>query len=145
MGKLLVRLSIITIGIYLVLSYFVAQFFCYDILNDGYVPLFELITVVYCFSEGKYHCKFLKFTALAILLCDILTRLDNTFDFLSVDAHNLIPIFILAFGIGTSITLAIRHFIQVIRLNNERRKIISNQEDSVSDYRHSTSKDNDRL
>lgn len=145
MGKLLVRLSIITIGIYLVLSYLVAQFYCYDILNDGYVPLFELITVVYCFSEGKYHCKFLKFTALSILFCDVLTRLDNTFDFPSVDAHNLIPIFILALGIGTSITLAIRHFIQVIRLNNERRKIISNQEDSVITSRLVEKASNDRL
>lgn len=145
MGKLFVRLTIVLVAIYFIVAFVLAQLVGVDILLDFHIVPFETVIVVYCYSEGKYHCRYMKYTALAILLSDTLSRLDNHIDFLSIDAHNLIPIFILALGIGTSITLAILHFIQVIRLNNERRKIISNQEDSVSTYRHSTNKDNDRL
>lgn len=145
MGKFLVRITITLVSVYFVIAFLCAHFLHVDILHDYHILPFELITVVYCFSEGKYHCKYLKFSALSILLSETISRTDNTFNYLSVDAHNLIPVFILALGVGTSITLAIRHFIQVIRLNNERRKIISNQEDSVSTYRHSTNEDNDRL
>ena len=131
MGKFLVRVTIVFTCIYFAVSFYVAQFLCVDILSDSFLVPFELITVVYCFSEGKYHCRFLKFSALAILLCDVLTRLDNHLDFLTVSAHNLIPISILALGVGTSTTLAIRHFIQVTRLKNAR-KTISNKKSGIS-------------
>lgn len=122
MGKFLVRITIVFIALYLVLSFIIAQFFFIDILGNWYIVLFETCVVVYCFSEGKYHCKYLKFSALSLLVVDTLTRLDNTFNFLSVDAHNLIPIAILTLGIGTSITLALRHFYKVNQLRNKRSK-----------------------
>lgn len=119
MGKLLVRLAVIIVSIYFVITYLVAQFMFVDISSDWYATLFALIIVVYAHSEGKYHCKYLKFTADSIFVCDLLTRLDNSFNFLSVTAHNLIPIGILALGIGISITLAIRHFYKVIKLQSK--------------------------
>lgn len=119
MGKLLVRLAVIIVSIYFVITYLVAQFMFVDISSDWYATLFALIIVVYAHSEGKYHCKYLKFTADSIFACDLLTRLDNSFNFLSVTAHNLIPIGILALGIGTSITLAIRHFYKVMKLQSK--------------------------
>lgn len=122
MGKFLVRITIVFIALYLVLSFIIAQFFFIDILGNWYIILFETCVVVYCFSEGKYHCKYLKFSALSLLVVDTLTRLDNTFNFLSVTAHNLIPMAILALGIGTSITLALRHFYKVNQLRNKRNK-----------------------
>ena len=122
MGKFLVRITIVFIALYLVLSFIIAQFFFIDILGNWYIILFETCVVVYCFSEGKYHCEYLKFSALSLLVVDTLTRLDNTFNFLSVTAHNLIPIAILALGIGTSITLALRHFYKVNQLRNKRNK-----------------------
>ena len=122
MGKFLVRITIVFIALYLVLSFIIAQFFFIDILGNWYIILFETCVVVYCFSEGKYHCEYLKFSALSLLVVDTLTRLDNTFNFLSVTAHNLIPIAILALGIGTSITLALRHFHKVNQLRNKRNK-----------------------
>ena len=109
-------------ALYLVLSFIIAQFFFIDILGNWYIVMFETCVVIYCFSEGKYHCEYLKFSALSLLVVDTLTRLDNTFNFLSVDAHNLIPIAILALGIGTSITLALRHFYKVNQLRNKRNK-----------------------
>lgn len=122
MGKFLVRITIVFMALYLVLSYVIAQFFFIDILGNWYVVLLETCVVVYCFSEGKYHCKYLKFSALSLLVVDTLTRLDNTFNFLSVDAHNLIPIAILTLGIGTSITLALRHFYKVNQLRKKRNE-----------------------
>ena len=109
-------MSIIMVAIYLILSCILAQFCGIDILTNAYTLLFELCVVVYTFSEGKYHCKYMKYTALSILLADTLTRLDYMFDFMSVTAHNLIPIAILAIGIGTSITKAFIHFYRVIKL-----------------------------
>ena len=132
MGKLLVRLTVVFVALYFLLCYMLAQFCGIDALYYSYTLLFELITVVYCFSEGKYHCRFLKSTMLSIFLCDLLTRLDYTFDFLTTAEHNLIPISILALGIGTSITLAIRHFMRVIKLRNERERLISNQKSGNS-------------
>lgn len=122
MGKFLVRITIVITAVYLITSYCMAQFVGIDILDDWYSVLFECITVVYCFSEGKYHCKYMKYTAISILFSDVLTRVDNEFDFLSVYAHNLIPISILAIGITTSITLAFRHFYRVNKVKKLRQK-----------------------
>lgn len=119
MGKLIVRLVVAVTSIYFLIAFSFAQLLGVDILNDYHSLAFELCVVVYCYSEGKYHCQYMKYTALAILFSDTLSRLDNSFNFLSVTAHNLIPIGILALGIGTSITLAIRHFYQVTKLRQK--------------------------
>lgn len=125
MGKFLVRFSVLLIAIYFIIAFIVAQTLAVNIFDDHYVVLLELITVVYTFSEGKYHCKYMKYTALSILLADTLTRLDYMFDFMSVTAHNLIPTGILAVGIGTSITKAFIHFYRVLKL-----KYYRNEQDS---------------
>lgn len=116
MGKFLVRLTIALVAIYFVVVFIIGQAFGINAYDNIYILLFELCVVVYTFSEGKYHCKYMKYTALSILLADTLTRLDYMFDFMSVTAHNLIPIGILAIGIGTSITKAFRHFYRTIKL-----------------------------
>lgn len=133
MGKFLVRMTIIFTSVYFLIAFVYAQYYGIDILNDYHSVVFELCVVVYCYSEGKYHCRFLKYTALSILCVDLLSRLDNSLNFLTVSEHNLIPISILALGMGTSTTLAIRHFYKVLKLKNERRKqSITNQEDGIS-------------
>lgn len=121
MGKFLVRLSVIVVSTYFVITFCVAQFIGVDISSDWYATLFALIIAVYAHSEGKYHCEFLKYSADGIFICDLLTRLDNTYDFLSVTAHNIIPIAILALGMGTSITLALRHFYKVNKIKKLRQ------------------------
>lgn len=116
MGKFLVRFTITFTAIYFILAFILGQFFGVNIFNSIYMLLFELCVVIYTFSEGKYHCKYMKYTALSILLADTLTRLDYLFDFMSVTAHNLIPIGILAIGITTSIIKAFNHFYRVLKL-----------------------------
>lgn len=125
MGKFLVRITTITVSIYLLLCFYFAQFHGIDLLDDWYSVVFEFIVVVYAYSEGKYHCKHLKHLTLAVFLSDTLTRLDNTFDFLTVSQHNLIPISVLACGILVSIYSAIRHFYKVKKIKNGRKKNIT--------------------
>lgn len=118
MGKFLVRITTIIVSIYLLLCCYFAQFHGIDLLDDWYSVVFEFIVVVYAYSEGKYHCKYLKHLTLAIFLSDTLARLDNAFDFLTVSQHNLIPIGILSIGILVSTCSAIRHFYKVKRIKN---------------------------
>lgn len=120
MGKALVRLTIIGTAVYFALSYLFAQFLGIDILFPWYNIPFELSVVVYAFSEGKYHCKYIKYTALAILVSDIITQLDNSLDFLSVELHNIIPLFLIILGVATGCILAIRHFVLVRKLNKRK-------------------------
>ncbi|MEE1082185.1 MAG: hypothetical protein UH850_00365 [Paludibacteraceae bacterium] len=62
----------------------------------------------------------MKYTALSIMLADALTLIDNAIDFMSVNAHNIIPIAIISGGVITSSTLAMMHFYKVRKLNKER-------------------------
>lgn len=123
MGKVLVRLTVIFVAIYFIISYIVAQVFGVNILTSTYVLLFELIAVVYCYSEGRYHCKYMKSTALAILLSDAITRLDYYFDFLPTTAHNIMPIVVFAVGISVSLYKAIKHFSRINGINAKRERV----------------------
>lgn len=116
MGKFIVRITVIVTAIYFVIAFLLAQLFGIDILYRNYSILFELCVVIYCFSEGKYHCKYIKYTALAILVCDMITHLDNRFDIMSASMHNIFPIIILAIGITIGIVKSIHHFILVRKL-----------------------------
>jgi hypothetical protein len=118
MGKFIVRVSIVLTAIYFVISSLFAQLLGVDILAPYYILLFELCVVIYAFSEGKYHCKYIKYTALALLLSDTLTQLDNALDFLTIEAHNLIPVVLITIGIFMGVFLAIKHYIRVIKLKN---------------------------
>lgn len=120
MGKFLVRITIVLTALYFILAFMLAQFAGIDIMSDTYSLLFELCVVVYCFSEGPYHCKYIKYTALSILLCDAITRLDNRFDFMSTSAHNIIQILLLAASISYAVFMAIKHFARVRRVRKQR-------------------------
>lgn len=120
MGKFLVRITTIFVALYFLLSYSIAEIFGIDILDYTYTLLFELICVVYCFSEGNYHCKYLKFTMCGVFLADLTTRLDYHFNFLTTDLANYIPITFLAIGIATSTYKAIQHFIRVYKVNKHK-------------------------
>lgn len=120
MGKFLVRITTIFVALYFLLSYSIAEIFGIDILDYTYTLLFELICLVYCFSEGKYHCKYLKFTMCGVFFADLITRLNYHFDFLSTDWANYIPALIIALGIATSTYKAIAHFIRVYKVNKRK-------------------------
>ena len=121
MGKFIVRITIILTSIYMIIAYMCAQLLGVDILSDWYIVMFELCVTIYCYSERRFHCKYIKHLSLAILLSETVTGLDNCFDFLSVFMHNIIPIFIFSIGILIALVKAIVHFIKVRRIENGRR------------------------
>ena len=121
MGKFIVRITIIITSIFMIISYLSAQLFGIDIFSDWYIVMFELCVTIYCYSDGKYHCKYIKHLSLAILLSETITRLDNCFDFLSVFTHNIIPIMIFSVCVTITLIKAIHHFIKVRRIINGRR------------------------
>lgn len=120
MGRLLTRITIVLVAIYFIVAHIYTQFFGIDILNNSYTLLFELIVVVQTFSSGKYHCKYIKYVALAIFLCELISVLDYRFDFIGVNAYNAIPIAIIALSITYAIYKAIRHYVIVRKI--KRRK-----------------------
>lgn len=124
MGKFLVRITIIGVALYFMLAYYMAQFHRVDILYNSYTLMFEACVVAYSFSEGKYHCRFAKWTMLSIFASDIISHLDYHYNFISVGIYNYLLAFILFAGVSTSCSLAIRHFYRVIKLN--RRKNANN-------------------
>ena len=124
MGKYMTRAIVVFVSAYLLVAYAFAQLGV-DILTGNHVLLFELLAVVYTYSEGKFHCKYLRHTMLGVFLAECVTRLDNTYDFLSVEQHNLIPAFLLAIGISISLIKSINHFYKT-KKRHGRGKIVSN-------------------
>lgn len=121
MVKGFLRITIILTAFYFILSYIFAQYLGIDIMNDWYGVLFEAICVLVCFEDdSKYFCRFIKFTAIGLFVSDVITRLDNVFNFLNVTAHNFIPLAILAIGILTSTYKAIAHFIRVFKVTKRK-------------------------
>lgn len=118
MDKVLTRLTIVVVAIYFVVSYIFAQMGV-DIFRYTYTLLFELCVVSYTFCSGKFHCKYMRWTALSLLLADTISHTDYYFNYIPVGIYNLIPLFIVVTGIGTSITLAIRHFYKVTKLRQK--------------------------
>ena len=113
--KFLVRFTIMFIAVYFLYTYYQAMlgivFF-----NDFYVVLLELCLCVFCFIQGKYHCRYMRFNACAILFCDSLTRLDNELDFMDAEMHNLIPSSILATTMILTLIMSIVHFYKVRKI-----------------------------
>lgn len=119
MGRFLVRITIVGVALYFILAYYMAQFYGVDVLYNSYTLMFEACVVAYSFSEGKYHCRFAKWTMLSLFASDIISHLDYHYNFISVGIYNYLLSFILFAGFGTSCTLAIRHFIQVLKLKRK--------------------------
>ena len=130
MGKFVVRVTVILATIYFLLAFYMAQFMGVDILNDYHACAFEFCVVVYSFTEGKYHCKYLKFLALGIFATDTLSRLDNSYNFLSISEHNVICLVILSICIGIALFKAFAHFIKVGKVKRKRQRLYGSNIDN---------------
>lgn len=126
MDKFLTRLTVISIAVYFIISYVVGQFLGVDILRSSYVILLEACVVAYTFSSGKYHCKFIRWTALSILISDLVSHSDYYFNYISVSWYNAIMISILASGLSCSAYLAIRHFARVRKVKRLKNGTLAN-------------------
>lgn len=116
MSKFFIRITIIMVALYVIMCFIIAASFGINIWSQTYYLLFELCTCLYISKQGVYHCRFIKYTAYGILISDTLVCTNNIFDFLPINWTVYVPPTIIAIGLLTTTSLAIRHFIRVQRL-----------------------------
>ena len=115
MSKLLIRLTVMLTAVFLLVCYIFA-IFGIDIWQQWYYLLFELCLCLCISRQGVYHCRFIKWTAYAIFLVEVIAYIDTIFDMLPPTAFIVLLMAILTAGITTTTVLAIRHYIKVRRL-----------------------------
>jgi hypothetical protein len=113
MSKFTIRFTIIAVALYLILCYVSEIVLGRNIWSQSYYLLFELCVCLCISKQGVYHCKFIKWTAYGILTSDAVVCLDNVYDIFPVNFMVFVPVTIIAIGLLTTTTLAIRHFIKV--------------------------------
>ena len=87
-----------------------------ECFNDLYVVLFEITLCVVMSTQGRYHCKYMKYTAYGIVSSDTFTRIDNEYDLVSYDIAVLLPISLVVMGVVTTFFMSLRHFYKVKQL-----------------------------
>lgn len=116
MSKFFIRITIIMVALYVIMCFIIAASFGINIWSQTYYLLFEICTCLCISKQGVYHCRFIKYTAYGILISDTLVCANNIFDFLPINWTVYVPPSIIAIGLLTTTTLAIRHFVRVQRL-----------------------------
>ena len=122
MDKLAVRLFVVFTALYFVNTYIMA-WFGVECFSDAYIVMAELEICVVMSSQGKYHCKYLRHTAYGLTASDCITRVDNAFDILSVDASIILPLSIVMSSVTISFFLALRHYYRVLKLKSKHHEI----------------------
>lgn len=122
MDKLFVRLFVVFTALYLIHTYIMA-WFGVECFSDAYIVMAELAICVVMSSHGKYHCKYMKFTAYGLTASDSVTRIDNAFDILGVEASIILPLSIVMCSVTISFVLALRHYYRVLKLKSKHHDI----------------------
>lgn len=122
MDKLFVRLFVVFTALYLILTYITA-WFGVECFSDAYIVMAELAICVVMSSHGKYHCKYMKFTAYGLTASDSVTRIDNAFDILGVEASIILPLSLVMCSVTISFVLALRHYYRVLKLKSKKHEI----------------------
>ena len=122
MDKLFVRLFVVFTALYLIHTYIMA-WFGVECFSDAYILMAELAICVVMSSQGKYHCKYMKFTAYGLTASDSVTRIDNAFEILGVEASIILPLSIVMCSVTISFVLALRHYYRVLKLKSKHHDI----------------------
>ena len=122
MGKLLVRLFVVFTTLYCLCTYIMA-WYGVECFRDAYIVMAELSICVVMSSHGKYHCKYMKFTAYGLIASDSVTRIDNAYDILSVDAAIVLPLSLIMCSVTISFVLALRHYYRVLKIKFKKHEI----------------------
>ena len=122
MDKLLVRLFVVFTTLYFLCTYIMA-WYGVECFSDSYVVMAELAICVVMSSQGKYHCKYMRFTAYGLTASDSVTRIDNAYDILSVDAAIALPLSIVMCSVTISFVLALRHYYRVLKIKFNKHEI----------------------
>ena len=122
MDKLLVRLFVVFTTLYFICTYIMA-WYGVEYFSDSYIVMAELAICVLMSSQGKYHCKYMRFTAYGLTASDSITRIDNAYDILSVDAAIVLPLSFVMCSVTISFVLALRHYYRVLKLKSKNHDI----------------------
>ena len=122
MDKLLVRLFVVFTTLYFLCTYIMA-WYGVECFSDAYIFMAELAICVVMSSQGKYHCKYMKFTAYGLTASDSVTRIDNAFDILGVEASIILPLSLVMCSVTISFVLALRHYYRVLKLKSKHHDI----------------------
>ena len=122
MDKLFVRLFVVFTALYLIHTYVMA-WFGVECFSDAYIVMAELAICVVMSSQGKYHCKYMKFTAYGLTASDSVTRIDNAFDILGVESSIILPLSLVMCSVTISFVLALRHYYMVLKLKSKQHEI----------------------
>ena len=122
MDKLFVRLFVVFTALYLIHTYIMA-WLGVECFSDAYIVMAELAICVVMSSQGKYHCKYMKFTAYGLTASDSVTRIDNAFDILGVEASIILPFSLVMCSVTISFVLALRHYYRVLKLKYNKHEI----------------------
>ena len=122
MDKLFVRLFVVFTALYLIHTYIMA-WFGVECFSDAYIVMAELAICVVMSSHGKYHCKYMKFTAYGLTASDSVTRIDNAFEILGVEASIILPLSIVMCSVTISFVLALRHYYRVLNIKFKKHEI----------------------
>lgn len=122
MDKMFVRLFVVSTALYLIYTYIMA-WFGVECFSDAYIVIAELAICVVMSSQGKYHCKYMKFTAYGLTASDSVTRIDNAFDILGVEASIILPLSLVMCSVTISFVLALRHYYRVLKLKSKKHEI----------------------
>lgn len=122
MDKLFVRLFVVSTALYLIHTYIMA-WFGVECFSDAYIVMAELAICVVMSSQGKYHCKYMKFTAYGLTASDSVTRIDNAFDILGVEASIILPLSLVMCSVTISFVLALRHYYRVLKLKSKKHDL----------------------
>ena len=122
MDRLLVRLFVVFTALYFIHAYIMA-WFGVECFSDAYIVMAELAICVVMSSQGKYHCKYMKFTAYGLTASDSVTRIDNAYDILGVEASIILPLSLVMCSVTISFVLALRHYYRVLKLKSKNHDI----------------------
>ena len=118
MDKLLVRLFVVFTTLYFLCTYIMA-WYGVECFSDAYIVMAELAICVVMSSQGKYHCKYMRFTAYGLTASDSFMRLETAYDILSVDAAIVLPLSLVMCSVTISFVLALRHYYRVLKLKSK--------------------------
>lgn len=118
MSKLIIRITVLLTAVFLLTCYAFA-IFGMDIWQQWYYLLFILCVCLCISKQGVYHCRFIKWTAYAILIAETMAYLDVLYNFMSAVVFIAVEASILTIGLATTTTLAIKHYIRVRKLKRE--------------------------
>ena len=122
MAKLAVRLYVVFTALYFVQTYIMA-WLGEECFSDAYIVFAEVAICIVMSSQGKYHCKYLKYTAYGLTASDCITRFDNAFDILSVEASIILPLSLIMCSVAISFVLALRHYYRLLKLKHKKYEI----------------------